>query len=52
MASAQTTAQAASWPVELVLAPTFAPAFYGELVQFGEVLPWETGVPVPHTAAA
>ena len=52
MSAAQTPAQAASWPVELVLAPEFDPAFYGELVQFGKVLPWETGVPVPHTAAA
>ncbi|HEX4109316.1 MAG TPA: SDR family NAD(P)-dependent oxidoreductase [Solirubrobacteraceae bacterium] len=52
MSEAQTPAQAASWPVELALAPTFDPAFYGELVQFGKVIPWETGVPVPHTAAA
>jgi carbonyl reductase 1 len=52
MSNAQTPAQAASWPVELVLAETFDRAFYGELVQFGKVLPWETGVPVPHTAAA
>jgi carbonyl reductase 1 len=52
MSNAQTPAQAASWPVELVLAPTSDPTFYGELVQFGKVLPWETGVPVPHTAAA
>src|SRR3954462_12865472 len=47
MSAAQTPAQAAAWPVELVLADTFDPAFYGELVQFGRVLPWETGVPVP-----
>jgi NAD(P)-dependent dehydrogenase (short-subunit alcohol dehydrogenase family) len=52
MSAAQTPAQAASWPVELALADGFDPAFYGELVQFGRVLPWETGVPVPHTAAA
>ena len=52
MSEAQTPAQAAVWPVELVLGPAFNPAFYGELVQFGKVLPWETGVPVPHTAAA
>ena len=52
MSEAQTPAQAAAWPVELVLSSAFDPAFYGELVQFGEVLPWETGVPVPHTAAA
>jgi carbonyl reductase 1 len=52
MSEAQTPAQAAAWPVELVLSPAFDRAFYGELVQFGKVLPWETGVPVPHTAAA
>ncbi len=50
MSAAQTPAQAASWPVELALAPDFDPAFYGELVQFGKVLPWETGVPVAHSA--
>jgi NAD(P)-dependent dehydrogenase (short-subunit alcohol dehydrogenase family) len=50
MSGAQTPAQAASWPVKLALSPTFDPAFYGELVQFGRVLPWETGVPVPHLA--
>jgi NAD(P)-dependent dehydrogenase (short-subunit alcohol dehydrogenase family) len=52
MSAAQTPAQAAAWPVHLALSPTFDPAFYGELVQFGKVLPWETGIPVPHTAAA
>jgi NAD(P)-dependent dehydrogenase (short-subunit alcohol dehydrogenase family) len=50
MSAAQTPAQAASWPVELALAPEFDPAFYGELVQFGKVLPWQTGIPVAHTA--
>ena len=50
MSNAQTPAAAASWPLDLVLAPTFDPAFYGELVQFGKVLPWETGVPVAHNA--
>lgn len=50
MSAAQTPAQAASWPVELVLAPEFERAFYGELVQFGTVLPWETGIPVAHSA--
>jgi carbonyl reductase 1 len=50
MSAAQTPAQAASWPVELTLDPEFDPAFYGELVQFGKVLPWETGVPVAHSA--
>jgi carbonyl reductase 1 len=52
MSNAQTPARAASWPVEIALAATFDPAFYGELVQFGTVLPWETGIPVAHTAAA
>jgi carbonyl reductase 1 len=51
MSNAQTPAQAASWPLELVLSPTFNPVFYGELVQFGRVLPWQTGIPVSHTAA-
>ena len=52
MSGAQTPAEAAAWPVRLALSPTFDPAFYGELVQFGKILPWETGVPVPHIAAA
>jgi hypothetical protein len=46
MSRAQTPAQAASWPVDLVLGSSFDAAFYGELVQFGRVVPWETGVPV------
>jgi carbonyl reductase 1 len=50
MSDAQTPAQAAAWPVELALADSFDPAFYGELVQFGRVLPWETGIPVAHSA--
>ena len=52
MSTAQTPAEAASWPVELALAPSFDPALYGELVQFGKVLPWESGIPVAHTASA
>lgn len=52
MSQAQTPAQAAAWPVELALGETFDPAFYGELVQFGRVLPWRTGIPVPHRATA
>jgi carbonyl reductase 1 len=51
MSNAQTPAQAAEWPLQLVLGETFDPDYYGELVQFGKVLPWETGVPVPHNAA-
>ena len=50
MSRAQTPAEAARWPVEFALAGTFDGAFYGELVQFGKVLPWEAGVPVAHTA--
>jgi carbonyl reductase 1 len=52
MSNAQTPAQAALWALELALGSTFDPAFYGELVQFAKVLPWETGVSVPHGAAA
>ena len=52
MSQAQTPAEAAAWPVELALSASFDPAFYGELVQFGAVIPWETGVPVAHTATA
>jgi NAD(P)-dependent dehydrogenase (short-subunit alcohol dehydrogenase family) len=52
MSRAQTPAEAASWPVELALDGDFDPAFYGELVQFGEVLPWESGIPVAHRATA
>jgi hypothetical protein len=51
MRSAQTPAEAAAWPVSLALADRFDPAWYGELVQFGRVLPWEAGIPVPHRAA-
>jgi NAD(P)-dependent dehydrogenase (short-subunit alcohol dehydrogenase family) len=52
MSEAQTPAQAASWPVDLVLRDRFEPAFYGELVQFGTVLPWQSGIPVEHRAAS
>jgi carbonyl reductase 1 len=52
MNAAQTPTEAAAWPVELVLGATFDPAFYGELVQFGRVVPWTTGMPVPHRAIA
>lgn len=54
MSSAQTPAQAAAWPVQLVLGalpPETLAAFHGELLQFGRVLPWETGGPVPDLAA-
>ncbi len=52
MSSAQTPEQAAAWPVELAVGDSFDPAFYGELVQFGRVIPWATGMPVPHRAAS
>jgi NAD(P)-dependent dehydrogenase (short-subunit alcohol dehydrogenase family) len=52
MSEAQTPAEAAAWPVELALADSFDTDFYGELVQFGRVLPWESGIPVPHTATS
>ncbi len=52
MSEAQTPAQAAAWPVELVLGERFDPASYGELVQFGAVIPWQTGIPVAHGATA
>jgi carbonyl reductase 1 len=52
MSQAQTPAEAAAWPAELALGEGFAPAFYGELVQFGAVIPWKTGTPVAHTATA
>lgn len=50
MSSAQTPTAAAAWPVKLALSRHFDPSFYGELVQFGTVLPWESGVPVAHSA--
>ncbi|MFB9234093.1 SDR family NAD(P)-dependent oxidoreductase [Plantactinospora siamensis] len=53
MSTAQTPAQAAAWPVELAageLTASALAAFHGELVQFGRVLPWRTGIPVPHRA--
>ena len=52
MSQAQTPAEAAAWPVELALGESFDPAFYGELVQFGAVIPWKTGLPVAHSATA
>jgi NAD(P)-dependent dehydrogenase (short-subunit alcohol dehydrogenase family) len=50
MSSAQTPDEAAAWPVSLALTAPTDPAYYGELVQFGAVLPWETGIRVPHRA--
>jgi NAD(P)-dependent dehydrogenase (short-subunit alcohol dehydrogenase family) len=50
MSSAQTPTEAAAWPVKLALSRDFDPSLYGELVQFGTVLPWESGIPVAHSA--
>lgn len=47
MREAQTPDQAAAWPVELALTPGFPIELHGELVQFGTVIPWESGMPVP-----
>ena len=47
LSAAQTPAEAAVGPLQPALSETFAPAVYRELVQFGTVLPWESGVPSP-----
>ncbi len=44
MSAAQTPSQAASAVLGLVLAERVDPAFYGELVRFGKVLPWRDEV--------
>ena len=44
---AQTPAQSAPPIVDLALNPV-DPAMYGELVQFGEILPWHAGKPLRH----
>jgi len=41
----QTPTQAATAILDLLLARTVDPATYGELVQFGKVLPWHAGTP-------
>ncbi len=41
MSRAQTPAQAAGHLIDLALDPAPDPAFYGELVQFGKVVPWK-----------
>ena len=51
MSAAQSTTEAAAWPVELVLGSADVAAWHGELVQFGRVLPWESGGPVPQRVA-
>jgi hypothetical protein len=40
MADAQTPAEAAVALLQLALSPVADQRFYGELVQFGKVLPW------------
>jgi carbonyl reductase 1 len=44
---AQTPEQAARAVLDLILAGQPDPATYGELVQFGQVLPWHSGTPFP-----
>jgi carbonyl reductase 1 len=51
MSQAQSPAEAAAWPVELAVGERFDPAFYGELVQFGRVIPWSAGSAVPGRTA-
>jgi len=41
MTGAQSPDQAAAWPVRMALTPDLDPTYYGELVQFGAVLPWD-----------
>jgi hypothetical protein len=40
MGEAQTPAEAAVAPLRLALDPAADPSFYGELIQFGKVIPW------------
>ena len=40
MAGAQTPTQAALAPLRLALDRDVDPHFYGQLVQFGQVIPW------------
>jgi NAD(P)-dependent dehydrogenase (short-subunit alcohol dehydrogenase family) len=44
---AQTPEQAARAVLDLILAGRLDPATYGELIQFGQVLPWHSGTPFP-----
>ena len=50
MSAAQTPPEAASAVLDLVLAERVDPAFYGELVRFGKVLPWRAEVAPEATA--
>ncbi|WP_405167355.1 SDR family NAD(P)-dependent oxidoreductase [Nocardia sp. NBC_01499] len=47
---AQTPAQAASAVVDLALTPGVDPDQYGELIQFGKVVPWHSGTPLDEAA--
>ena len=44
---AQTPEQAARAVLDLSLADRLDPATYGELVQFGQILPWHSGTAFP-----
>jgi carbonyl reductase 1 len=51
MSQAQSPAEAAEAPLDLALSHPADPRFYGELVRFGEVLPWDAEVaPDPRIA--
>lgn len=52
MSSAQTPEQAAGPVLDLALTRPIDPATYGELVQFGRVLPWEGASGTGHRATA
>jgi NAD(P)-dependent dehydrogenase (short-subunit alcohol dehydrogenase family) len=52
MSSAQTPEQAAVAVLDLALRRPVDPATYGELVQFGKVLPWDGAIETGHRAAA
>jgi carbonyl reductase 1 len=52
MSGAQTPAQAAVAVLDLVSAPRPDPGLYGELVQFGKVLPWRAEIAPRDRAAA
>lgn len=52
MSSAQTPERAAVAVLDLALIRPFEAALYGELVQFGRVLPWESSADVGHRAVS
>lgn len=51
MSTAQTPEHAAVAILDLALNRPFEPAMYGELVQFGKVLPWTGKTETGHNAA-